>query len=74
MNSMFTDWKSQYYKDVKSPQIGFVELDKLILKYLWANTNGPFITRVLFQNEKQKMTGFPLPNSHIYYKAIFIIL
>lgn len=32
---MFIDWEIQYYKDIKSPRIGFVELDKLILKYLW---------------------------------------
>lgn len=72
MNAMFTDWEIQYCKDVMSPQTGFGELDKLILKYLCGNASGPFITKILFTNEKQKMKGLALPNINIYHRAIRI--
>lgn len=77
MKPCFTDQKIQYYKDVKSPLIGFVELDKLTLKYLSGNANGPFDTEVLFKKgkenpTKQSMRGLVLPNSSIYLKAIMI--
>lgn len=49
---MFTDWEILCYKDVKSLQIGFVVLDKLILKYLYGNANGIFIANTVQKNEK----------------------
>lgn len=57
MRPCFTGQEIQYYKDVKSPQIEFVELDKLTLKYLSGNANGPFGAEILFKKgEKQQQS------------------
>ena len=76
---MFMDKKTQYCQDISSSQSDynqnssklFVDINKLILKFIWRGKRPRTANTIV--KEKNKIGGLKLPNFNTYYKATVIM-
>ena len=56
---------------VKIPESSFVDIHKLILKFIWREKKRPRIANKILK-DKNEVGGLTLPNFKTYYKAAII--